>query len=30
MAVAQETCELIWIKRLLDELKMNGSDPMKL
>lgn len=29
-ALAQSTCELIWIKRLPEELKVEGSLPMKL
>ena len=29
-ALAQGACELMWIKRLLEELKLSQNDPMKL
>ena len=29
-AVAHGICEIMWIRRLLEELKMTGSSPMKL
>ena len=29
-AVTHGICEIMWIRRLLEELKMTGSSPMKL